>query len=148
MNTSLKCRLSKTSCKIMKANMVSWYAWQDSNLRPFAPEASGSKSLNSLSLFLSYGSTLSGNLLALEVDPLSSQLDRVLVQFRYSRAPQPISVPASPVVLQPYSASHQKRMPCLQCSKRNRKVLVFALPPLPRFHQSCQRSGSQPDAQS
>ena len=29
-----------------------WYAWQDSNLRPFAPEASGSKSLNSLSLFL------------------------------------------------------------------------------------------------
>ena len=63
---------------------VKWYAWQDSNLRPFAPEAGGPKSLNSLSLFLPYASTLSGNLLSLEVDPLSAQLDRVLVQFRYS----------------------------------------------------------------
>ena len=62
-----------------------WYAWQDSNLRPFAPEKCGSKSLNSLSLFLPYNSGLSGILLSLEVDPHSAQLDRVLVQFRYSR---------------------------------------------------------------
>ena len=65
-----------------------WYAWQDSNLRPFAPEACGSKSLNSISLFLPYNSGLSGILLSLEVDPHSVQLDRVLVQFRYSRTSQ------------------------------------------------------------
>ena len=60
-----------------------WYAWQDSNLRPFAPEASGSKSLNSLSPFLPCGSKVSGILLSLKVEPLSGQIDRVLVQFCY-----------------------------------------------------------------
>ena len=42
-----------------------WYAWQDSNLRPVAPEESASKSLNSLSLFLLYTYTFSGSLLSL-----------------------------------------------------------------------------------
>jgi hypothetical protein len=66
---------------------IGWYAWRDSNPRPVAPEESGSKSHNLLSLFLPCAYVVSGILLSLEVDPLSSQIDRVLAQFWHSRWP-------------------------------------------------------------
>ena len=44
---------------------ASWYAWQDSNLRPVAPEAVQSLSTVSVSLILSNISSLSGVLLSL-----------------------------------------------------------------------------------
>ena len=83
----------------------SWYAWQDSNLRPVAPEESGSNSLNLLSLFLPFIYVFSGILPSLEVDPLFCQIDRVLVQFCYSRPPHDACRPHQTLSCHPDSPS-------------------------------------------
>ena len=124
----------------------SWYAWQDSNLRPVAPEESGSNPLNLLSLFLTFTYTFSGILLSLEVDPLFCQIDRVLVQFRYSvRSRTSRVAPANPCLAVPTTLA-SFRESCLRSPIGPRLRRAHSLPPSPPFGIFSQKSASRPSA--